>query len=155
MAAVVMLFTLKLMFIKDVQIGDSVTIVHFEGGQVGRLVNDNKEDYENGLHWIRDAQNNRRPVAVSMTKANKIVELTRAERCGVEKVMDFDAKRLRIGFRGPAGVYYLSKDNPDFERVHGVLQQAVKDGLEVWFSVARRLPGMLIVDVLKVKEPKR
>jgi len=130
--AVVAMFALKLMFVKEIVERDSVAVIRFDGGQEGQLRTDNKEKYAKLLETARKSRTNRRPVAVTMAKPNDIVEMVSADVDTVKNVEERDAATLQVLFQGHAAVYELEKDHPDLNRIRAVLEQSSKDKSRVW-----------------------
>ena len=149
--AEVMLLTLKLLVVKDVQQAESEVVVSFVDGQQGRLPQSH-EQYDYYIRLVGRSQSRRHPVAVSIARPDKIVELARADNDFAARLMDHDAERMKVVFHGHDGTFYLRKDHPEFQRIGRLLQESIDKEIRLWF-VARK-PSLLLMDVIEVEEEK-
>src|SRR5687767_6364655 len=144
-----MLLTLKLLVVKEIQKTDAEVVILFVSDQKGRLASDHK-DFDYFLRLAERSLQRQHPVAVSLTRPDKIVELARADNDIPAQFVEHDRDRMKVMFQGHDGIFYLRRDHPEFKRIGEVLQQSIKDKKRVWFVAEK--PKLLIADVIKFEE---
>jgi hypothetical protein len=147
--AEVMLLTLNLLVVKELQKSDAEVVIVFVTGQKGRLVSNHK-DFDYFLRLAQRSLDRQHPVAVSLAKPDKIIELARADNDITAQLVEHDQERVKVVFQGHDGFFYLRRKHADFKRINDVLQQSIKEKKRVWFVAEKRT--MLIMDVVKFEE---
>lgn len=150
MSEMVLMFAMKLMFVKEIRETDAGADVYFDGGYVGRLPRESNDKYAECIDCAREGLKNSCPVSVTMAKPDRIVSIHPADSDTVRYLKDFDAGRLRVLFWRHAAVYYLGKDNPDLHRITAILQNSEKDHSLVWLSFQQ--DKLLVVDALPAEQ---
>jgi hypothetical protein len=138
MNEVVVMFALKLMFVKEVHENDAGAAIVFDGRVQGRLTGQKNPNYADYLQYARQSLRDRSPVAVAFDQTDHIVTMYPGLQGIVDRFAEYDAKRLRIGFTNLASYYYLGKDHPDFHRIHAVLEHSLNNHSWVWLSAERQ-----------------
>jgi hypothetical protein len=153
MYGIAVMFTLKLMFVKEIRETDLGVEIHFDGGRLGRLSRQNNDKYADSIEYAREGLKERYPVAATIEKPDRIVTIDPADSDTVEYLRDYDAERLEVAFRGHAAMYYLRKDHPDLQRVKATLEQSAKNQSLVWLSFNQG--KMLVSDALPVEDSRK
>jgi hypothetical protein len=148
---VIMLFTLKLLFVRDIQETDVAAVIRFEGGQQGRLFKNDK-NYGNYLSLAHEGLKYHLPVGVSMAKPDKITEIRKAREGIFSSIEDKDSKTLKINSYLLADTYYLSKDHQDYRHLHELLTKSKKEYYWIWILDGNdhRIMDALPMDMLVV-----
>jgi hypothetical protein len=144
-----MLLTLNLLVVKEIQKGDAEFVILFANGQKGRLSSTHK-DFDYFARLAQRSLDRQHPVAVSLAKPDKIVQMARADNDTVAQYVEHDRERMKVVFQGHDGIFYVRRDHAELKRIGELLQQAIREKKRVWFVAEK--PSMLIMDVIKVEE---
>lgn len=143
MPAMVILFMLKLLVVKQIQT-NADTLIQFEDGQVVHLSPTDK-NYPYYSELAQKSLNRKQPVGVAFNNSGGIAEMARADNDVVKSVVSKDKERMAVWFQGHNGTFYLRLDHPEFDRISRALQHSMQSRSHVWF-VARK-PGLIIEDL--------
>ena len=147
-----MLLALNLLVVEDIQKNDAEVVLRFVSGQKGRLATDHK-DFDYFMRLAQRSVDRKHPLAVSLVKPDKIVELARADNDIPAQLAEHDKERVKVVFQGHDGIFYLRRDHTDFKRISAVLHQSIKEKKRVWFVAEK--PSLLIMDVIRFEEPAK
>jgi hypothetical protein len=147
-----MVLALNLLIVEEIQKNETEVVLRFVTGQKGRLATDHK-DFDYFMRLAQRSLDRKHPVAVSMAKPDKIVELARADNDIPAQFSEHDKERMKVVFQGHDGIFYLRRDHTEFKRISEALQQSIKEKKRVWFVAEK--PSLLIKDVIRFEEPKQ
>lgn len=137
-------FTLKLLIVKDIQTNPDGSTLLFEEGQKGNLLsNHNRYDYY--LVLAQRSLERKHPVGVTLAAPDKIVEMARADNDIATQLTDDGTERIKVWFQGHNGTFFLERNHPDFARLITMLNQSIKKKTRVWFVA--KLPLLILEDI--------
>jgi hypothetical protein len=86
--------------------------------------------------WLAEWSRSNRPVGVVTDGAARIIDLSAAHDTGVAWVqaLPTDAGRYRVAFWAYSPLCALTRDHPEFDRIHATLNAAVGTTEQVWVA---------------------
>jgi hypothetical protein len=102
-------------------------------GSVARLDLDHPH-FDALMIYVESDWRRSRPIGVSLDSAGRVLDLGAAHDTPVRSIGEFpnDPTRFQVGFWAYSPVCALTRDQPEFERIHATLTQAAKTAQMVW-----------------------
>jgi hypothetical protein len=124
---------LKTQPIKDVRRTSELVDITLLDGSVARL-DRNHPQFEILIIYIANELRHNRPIGVALNPSGNVIDIGAALVTAVYSVRPFpnDPNRFEVGFLVSSPVCGLTRDQPDFERIHATLTEAVKTKQIVW-----------------------
>jgi hypothetical protein len=122
----------RLLIVQDIQEDTSGATIKFQGGGEGRLsIRDG--DYAACLRLARRSQDRQHPVGIIFGEGQTIAALARADSDVPAKLWEEDREGAHVLFQGHDGDFRLKRDHPEFNRIHTLLDEAIRQKARVWF----------------------
>jgi hypothetical protein len=128
-----MLTTTKVVFktqpIQEVRRTPEAVIITFRDGSVARLEL-NHPNFDVLMIYVESDLRRSRPVGVVMDPSGRVLDIGAAHDTPVRSVREFpnDANRFQVGFWAYSPVCGLTRDQPEFDRIHATLTKALQTG---------------------------
>jgi hypothetical protein len=124
---------LKVEPIQDVRRSDDGVWITLRGGTVAHL-DRNHPNFDQLLVYVESDLRRRRPVGIMMDPAGQVLDLGAAHDTPVRSIQELpnDPGHFQVGFWAYSPVCALSRDQPEFERIHATLTKATQSGQMVW-----------------------
>jgi hypothetical protein len=135
----------RLLVVGEIQEDQSGAEIRFQRGIQGRL-DLCDANYAKYLGLARRSQERQHPLGVSFGEGSTIAELIRADNDVPLRLCDEDPDRARVHFQGHDGVFGLRREHPEFTRISGLLDDALRQKARVWFIAQK--PALALLDVL-------
>jgi len=121
-------------FITDVKRNEHGAEITFRDGSAAYL----ESSGANGQHllWLAEWSQSRRAVGVVLDSSGQIIDLNPIQDTSVHWIREFptDRNRFAVAFWAYSPICGLTRDHPDFERIHATLTEAVKTSQSVWVA---------------------
>jgi hypothetical protein len=135
---------MRLLVVRDIQEDSSGAVLHFQEGGQGRLFHGDATDATR-LRLARRSLERQHPIGVRFGEGQTITELMRADSDVPLQLWEEGADRARVLFQGHDGVFRLKADHPEFDRLHALLGEALRQSATLWF-VAQK-PDRTLLDI--------
>src|SRR5260370_15266743 len=124
---------LKTQTIHDVLRTAEAVCITLRDGSMARLER-NHPNFDVLMIYVESDLRRRRPVGLVMDSSGRIIDIGAAHDTPVRSVQEFpnDSNRFQVGFWAYSPVCGLTRDQPEFERIHGTLTKAIQTGQMVW-----------------------
>jgi len=121
--------------IVDVQRLDGVVRITFHNGQIGQLSAEHP-NFEILMIHVESELRERYPVGVFLDATGHVVDLCGAHETAVQSIKEDpeDRNSFLARFWGYSPVCCLSRDHPEFERIHATLVEAAGTQHRVWVA---------------------
>jgi hypothetical protein len=118
--------------IDEVTRADGGACVTFRDGTLARLES-SQANFEH-LHWLAEWSRPNRPVGVVTDATGRIIDLNAAHQTGVAWVRDVPANhgRLRVALWAYSPICALTREHPEFDRIHATLTAAGGTQQQCW-----------------------
>jgi hypothetical protein len=119
--------------IQDVRQTTEAVYITLRDGSVARL-DLHHPHFDVLMIYVESDLRRSRPVGIAMDSSGRVLDLGGAHDTPVRSVREFpnDRNRFQVGFWAYSPVCGLTRDQPDFERIHATLTKAVQAGQMVW-----------------------
>jgi hypothetical protein len=123
----------KIQPIQDVRRTTDAVWITFSDGSVARLDLDHP-NFDVLMIYVESDLRRSRPVGVIMDPSGRVLDLGAAHDTLVRSVGEFpnDPTRFLVGFWAYSPVCALTRDQPEFERIHDTLLKAAMNAQMVW-----------------------
>jgi hypothetical protein len=117
----------KMQPIQDVRRTADAVWIAFRDGSVARLDLDHSS-FDVLMIYVESDLRRSRPVGVIMDPSGRVLDLGAAHDTPVRSIQEFPnaPSRFQVGFWAYSPVCALTRDQPEFERIHATLTKAVK-----------------------------
>jgi hypothetical protein len=119
--------------IQDVRKTAGAVYLTLRDGSMARL-DCSHPNFDSLMIYVESDLRRRRPVGIIMDAAGRVLDLGAAHDTPVRSVGEFpnDPNRFQVSFWAYSPVCGLLRDQPDFDRIHETLRNAVRSGQMVW-----------------------
>jgi hypothetical protein len=134
----------KLVIVQEILEDASGATLRFQEGGHGRLALHDTH-YESSLRLARRSQERQHPVGICIGERHVLTELIRADSDVPTQLWEENPDRVQVLFQGHDGVFHLKRDHPDLDRIHALLDEAIRQKARVWFIAQK--PDLALLDV--------
>lgn len=135
----------RLLIVQEIRVDTSGATISFQEGTDGRL-SLHDSNYATNLRLAQRSRERQHPIGVSFGEGQAISALIRADNDVPAQLSQADSDLAQVLFEGHDGVFHLKRDDPEFDRMHALLTEAIRQRSRVWF-IARK-PDLGLLDVL-------
>ncbi len=141
-------FPLRLMLVQAIEEKAAGATILFRSGQKGHW-SGHREDYASRLNIVRRGAERGIPVAVRIDGSGEISDIVRADNDLVAFIGEESGGSVKVGFLGHDGLASLERKHPDYLRIRGDLDWALKEKTRIWFvwgHLRLTLEDVMIID---------
>jgi hypothetical protein len=135
----------RLLIVQEIQEDPGGAALGFHEGRHGRLALGDT-NYATHLRLARRSRDRQHPVGVGFGERETITAMSRADNDVPTMVREEDPDGLRVLFAGHDGVFRLRRDHPGFDRLHALLEDALRARARIWFIAHKA--DLSLVDAL-------
>jgi hypothetical protein len=122
--------------LEEIRRTDEAVWITLRDGSVARLDLEHPH-FDLLMIYVESELRRSRPVGLVMDPSRRVIDIGAAHDTPVRSVRPLvsDPNRFEVCFWGYSPVCGLTRDQPDFERIHATLTQAAQTGQMVWVAI--------------------